>query len=121
MQQIPFHNLRNGRCTFCAFPSPQICNKIHPVLKILLFQHHAGPQALIQFSSAEEADEVKQVIQSQTYPVHGDSLTFEVQFSKLPDLHVSQNSKFSWDFTRTPSPAAPQALTNPYDKATDEK
>ena len=40
---------------FLVSSHPQICNKVHPVLKILLFQHHAGPQALIQFGSPEEA------------------------------------------------------------------
>lgn len=36
--------------------------------------------------------------------MNGEQLTFEVQFSKLSDLRVSQNTKFTWDFTQAPSP-----------------
>lgn len=71
-------------------------------MKILVFHHDAGPQALIQFRSAKEADEVKQALQSQVLEIEGKTISFEIQFSKFKDLRVNQNNKYSWNFTEVP-------------------
>ena len=64
-----------------------------------MFHHEAGPQALIQFRTSQEAEDVKKVLQSQVFHIDNNVITFEVQFSKFTDLRVNQNNKFSWDFT----------------------
>lgn len=68
-------------------------------MKILMFHHEAGPQALIQFRTSQEAEDVKKVLQSQVFHIGNSVVTFEVQFSKFADLHVNQNNTYSWDFT----------------------
>lgn len=74
------------------------------MVKILIFHHDAGPQALIQFRSAQEADEVKQALQSQVLKIDGNTISFEIQFSKFKDLRVNQNNKYSWNFAEVPPP-----------------
>ena len=74
------------------------------MVKILIFHHDAGPQALIQFHSAQEADEVKQALQSQTLTIDGNTISFEIQFSKFQDLRVNQNNKYSWNFIEVAVP-----------------
>lgn len=65
-----------------------------------MFRHDAGPQALIQFKTAKEAEEVKQMLQARVFHIDNKIITFEVQFSKFKDLRVNQNNKLSWDFTQ---------------------
>ena len=75
-----------------------------------MFHHEAGPQALIQFRTSQEAEEVKKVLQSQVFHIDNSVVTFEVQFSKFADLHVNQNNTFSWDFTEVANIDPPSIL-----------
>lgn len=86
-----------------------MCNRIHEVVKILMFHHDAGPQALVQFHSAEEAKEVKESLEKEELHVDDNLITFEIQYSKFTDLRVNQNNKFTWDFTIAPSHDMPLA------------
>ena len=81
-----------------------MCNKIHDVVKILVFHHDAGPQALVQFRTSEEAKAVKESLEKEELNIENRLITFEIQYSKFPDLRVNQNNKASWDFTVAPLP-----------------
>lgn len=74
-----------------------------------MFHHDAGPQALVQFHSAEEAKEVKESLEKEELQVDDNLITFEIQYSKLTDLRVNQNNKFTWDFTVSPTHEFPLA------------
>ena len=73
-------------------------------MKILVFHHDAGPQALVQFRTSEEAKAVKESLEKEELQIENRLITFEIQYSKFPDLRVSQNNKASWDFTVAPLP-----------------
>ena len=87
-----------------------MCNKIHDVVKILMFHHDARPQALVQFRTSEEAKAVKKSLEREELLIDGNVITFEIQYSKFPDLRVNQNNKFTWDFTVCPLPSQDQSF-----------
>lgn len=87
-----------------------MCNKSHNVVKILMFHHDAGPQALVQFHTKEEAKAVKESLEKEELRIDDKLITFEIQYSKFPDLRVNQNNKYTWDFTVAPLPETDQSL-----------
>lgn len=83
-----------------------------------MFIHNAGPQALVEYTQLGSSILAKNKLEQATFVLNGRRYSFEVQFSRLPELVIHKMNNYSRDFLlypmesgnvrlhHTPSPSA---------------
>ncbi|KAK8803606.1 hypothetical protein WA158_001300 [Blastocystis sp. Blastoise] len=66
------------------------------LVRIRLFQHHTLTQCLAQFSSLEESVAAKNQLSTVSMSLNNNIYRFEVQFSKMKNLFISENGPSSY-------------------------